>query len=165
MFKYLFVQLSTTKIRSDSKAAIYHLADVPRVQERGAAVACIGAVDEETFRFMYHLTRSKPGRYHRLRIYVGDCHFLYRMVKAIMHRYWKVGTNFIAETRSVDGTETTEARNYRVAHPAPDPTSRNCAAAVEMAHRGRGELFSRDLGCRFRGRVQRLGERLFAIES
>ena len=39
--------------------------------------------DEATFRFMYHLIQSNPGQYHWLRIYAGDWHLLYRMVKAI----------------------------------------------------------------------------------
>ena len=116
MFKYLFMQLGTTKSWSDSKAAIDRLADIRHVDERGAEAACMVAGDEETFRFMYHLIRSNPNQYHWLRIYVGDWHLLYHMVKALNNQYWGAGIEFIAEALGLDGTKASEAGNYRVAH-------------------------------------------------
>ncbi|CAM9709372.1 unnamed protein product, partial [Sphacelaria rigidula] len=46
VFRYLLIQLGTTKSWSDSKAVIDRLADKRRVDERGAAATCMVAADE-----------------------------------------------------------------------------------------------------------------------
>ncbi|CAM9678275.1 unnamed protein product, partial [Sphacelaria rigidula] len=116
VFKYLFMQLGSTKSWADSKAAIDRIADIRRVGERGAPAACMVAGDEETFRFMYHLIRSNPREYQWLRIYMGDWHLLYHMVKAIMKRFWGAGIEYVAEALGLDGRKSSEASNYRVVH-------------------------------------------------
>lgn len=67
MRKLLFIRLGTIKSWSDSKATMNRLADICRVDERRAAMACTVADDEETYRFMYPLVWINPGHYHWLR--------------------------------------------------------------------------------------------------